>query len=84
MCRIAAEGGYLHIVRWLHAEGAVAEADTCKAAAEGGHLDVLAWTVANDFPWEAEQCFIAAKKQGQVEVCEWIKLHAGENFTFDL
>jgi len=47
-CAIAAEGGYLRILKLLHSHGFEMDEDTCFNAANGGHRDCLIWALEND------------------------------------
>ena len=58
VCRIAAENGWLDLLKWAQQNGCIVigESWTCILAAQNGHLEVLKWAIENgyelDIPWE--------------------------------
>ena len=50
-CSLAARGGHLEVLKWLHSTGCPLDYATCYAAAEGGHLAVLQWLHSQGCPW---------------------------------
>jgi hypothetical protein len=54
-CEVAAQGGQLEVLQWLHKLGFPwSEEGICAAAASGDHLDVLEWARENGCPEHTE------------------------------
>ena len=68
----AAEGGHLHVLKWLRANGCPWDEGTCEKAAEGGHLAVLRWARANGCPWDEQTCSSAAFG-AHLELLQWAR-----------
>jgi hypothetical protein len=50
-CAMAAAGGHLSVLRWLHASGCPPwDEEAYESAAKGGHLSALQWLRANGCP----------------------------------
>ena len=43
VCKNAAQGGHLEVLRWARANGCPWDEATCASAAESGHFEVLKW-----------------------------------------
>ena len=50
ICKSAASGGHLHILKWLRRNRCTCDSGTCAEAAGGGHLDILKWLRKNKCP----------------------------------
>ena len=50
ICRLAAQGGHLEVLKWARWNGCEWEWSTCAYAAEGGHIEVLKWARENGCP----------------------------------
>jgi len=50
-CSMAARGGHLEALKWLHAHGAPWNEQTCASAVRGGHLKVFRWLREHGCPW---------------------------------
>ncbi len=70
-CAAAAEGGHLHVIKWLTARGCALGSTTCLNAASEGNLDILQWALDNGCKWDDRFC-IAAAETGQTNVLQWI------------
>jgi hypothetical protein len=76
-CTLAAEGGHLEVLKWLHEHHAPWDEWTGMAAAGNGnkgHLDVLKWLRQHDCPWDTLTCDCAASS-GNLEVLRWAREH---------
>jgi hypothetical protein len=72
VCKFAAEGGHLKVLKWASENGCSWDEDTCAFAAEGGHLEVLMWARENGCPWNWWTCANAAEG-GHLEVLMWAR-----------
>jgi hypothetical protein len=70
-CSLAARGGDLEVLKWLHNTGCPCDSATCRAAAGGGYLEVLKWLHHQGCPWDAATCYAAATG-GHLEVLKWL------------
>jgi hypothetical protein len=70
-CSLAAGGGHLEVLKWLHYTGCPRYPDTCAEAALGGHLEVLKWLHSTGCPWTTGT-FSAAAFGGHLEVLNWL------------
>ena len=70
-CSLAAAGGHLEVLQWLHSTGCPFDTVTCAAAAAGGHLKVLKWLHSTGCPWDSETSYCAAAG-GYLEVLKWL------------
>jgi hypothetical protein len=70
-CSLAARGGHLEVLKWLHSTGCPFDTTTCCAAATGGHLKVLKWPHDTGCPWDSLTCRAAAAG-GYLEVLKWL------------
>jgi len=70
--QMAAQGGHLEVLKWLHSHGCPWDEATCSAAARGGQLDVLKWLRQHDCPWNEDTCAMAAH-EGHLEVLKWLR-----------
>ena len=52
ICKYAAEGGCLSVLKWARAQGCPWDEWTCAEAAYNGHLAVLQWARAQGCPWD--------------------------------
>ena len=52
ICKYAAGGGCLSVLKWARAQGCHWDGWTCAKAAENGHLAVLQWARAQGCPWD--------------------------------
>jgi hypothetical protein len=73
VCKNAAQGGHLEVLRWARANGCPWDEATCASAAESGHFEVLRWARANGCPWDEATCASAAES-GHFEVLKWERL----------
>jgi hypothetical protein len=71
LCRLAAGGGQLEILKWLRANDFPWGKQTCERAASGGHIEVLQWAHANGCPWNENICACAAYG-GHLGVLQWM------------
>jgi phosphoglycolate phosphatase-like HAD superfamily hydrolase len=69
-CSLAAYGGHLEVLKWLHGAGCPWGIPTCYTAAMGGHLDMLKWLHSAGCPWGIQTCYAAAhwRAPGDVDV----------------
>ena len=67
---LAAEKGYLSLLKWAWSKGCPMDKWVCAGAARGGHLEVLRWAHANRCPWDVWTCQAAAY-EGHLEVLRW-------------
>ena len=72
LCALAAQGGHLEVLKWLHENGYPWNEDTCELAARHGHLGVLQWARANGCPWDEGTC-AAAARGGHTEALAWAR-----------
>jgi hypothetical protein len=77
VCKDAAAGGHLELLRWALTVGRLWGETTCENAARGGHLHVLEWLRAQDppCPWNRRTCSEAAKG-GHLHVLKWARVQA--------
>ena len=54
LCKAAARGGQILVLKWLRENSCPWNAGTCAFAAWGGHLGVLQWARAKSCPWDAK------------------------------
>jgi hypothetical protein len=91
-CALAAGGGHLEVLQWLHNTGCPRDRRSDYAAAAGGHLEVLQWLRITGRPWNSSTwglCAEVAAKGGYLEVLKWlhgngwvtavVRLESGEN-----
>ena len=59
VCNIAAENGWLDLLKWARSNQTVSEWDswTCSYAAENGHLEILKWARENGCEWNSYTCY---------------------------
>ena len=74
-CYVAAKGGHLEVLKWLHEnscplENGVQPGLVCSVAAVGGHLEVLKWAHKHGCEWNERTCTLAAY-HGHLEVLKW-------------
>ena len=69
---VAAAGGHLALLQWLHHNGCWWNQRTCSGAARGGHLAVLQWARQNGCDWDEDTCASAAGG-GHLAVLEWAR-----------
>lgn len=73
---MAAWGGHLDVLKWLHkSKKYVWDEGTCAAAASGGHLDVLIWLRKSkqggkSCPWDS-RTYSNASSEGHLDILEW-------------
>jgi hypothetical protein len=72
-CCLAARGGHLEVLQWLHYTGCPWDRRTCRAAAEGGHLEALKWLRNTGCPWDSGDCAAAAAGGGHLEMLKWLR-----------
>ena len=79
-CKMAAQGGALEVLTWLHLNKCPWEpAEVCKYAALRGNLEMLRWARENGCDWEnwdpseAGEVCSAAGQRGQLEVLQWLR-----------
>jgi hypothetical protein len=72
LCRLAAGGGQLEILKWLRANDFPWDEETSSGAAYRGHLEVLRWARANGCPWNESTCYYAARG-GHLQVLQWAR-----------
>ena len=71
-CSLAARGGHLEVLKWLHNTGCPCDTYTCRAAASGGYLEVLNWLHNQGCPWDEWNVCHAAAAGGNLEVLTWL------------
>ena len=71
-CAIAAFGGHLDALKWMHHSGYDVNEWTCTRAAEGGHLEVLEWARENKCPWDCN-VLRRAEARGHDRVAAWAR-----------
>ena len=71
-CAIAAFGGHLETLKWLHRSGFSMNEWTCTRAAEGGHLETLKWARENGCPWDCN-VLRRAEARGHDGVAAWAR-----------
>jgi hypothetical protein len=72
-CSLAARGGNVEVLKWLHSTGCPWNSYTSQAnAAAGGHLGVLKWLHSTGCPWSSVACDTAAEG-GHLEVLKWMR-----------
>ncbi len=69
---IAAEDGYLELIKWTRNMYPHWNSKTFACAAKGGHLDVLKWLRENGCPCDSTTYFHAARN-GHLEVLKWVR-----------
>lgn len=73
----AAEKGHLHIVEWLHAQGATYDYPAFCRAAKNGHLPMLEWLRAHhteqQMDWRQCNVTLSAIESGKLEVLQWAR-----------
>ena len=72
LCKAAARGGQILVLKWLRENSYPWNAGTCAFAAWGGHLGVLQWARANGCPWNADTCASSASNNGHKKLQAWI------------
>lgn len=70
VCRAAATGGHIDVIRWARAHGLAWDASCCAAAAFAGDLACLQWLRANGCPWD-KNCSARASVEGHAAVLAW-------------
>jgi len=75
---VAARVGHLRLLKLLHEQGFVWDADTCPAASEHGHLDCLKYAFEHGCAWDQRVLALAALnghlnciEYGHVQGLEW-------------
>ena len=53
LCKFAAMGGQLKVLKWLRENNCPWNKDTCACTALGGHLGALKWAHVNGCPWDS-------------------------------
>lgn len=80
----AAQGGHLHIVQWLHAQGALCRPQTMDVAAGNGHLEVVQWLQLK----YADECSAAAitkaASNGHLAMVQWLHEHQAARLNADV
>ena len=71
-CAIAAFGGHLDALKWMHHSGYGVNEWTCTRAAEGGHLETLKWARENGCPWDCN-VLRRAEARGHDRVAAWAR-----------
>ena len=78
LCRAAAGGGHLEVLKYLRENGCRWDERTCHAAARGGHLEVLKYLHERGCPWDEMTCWHAAwgghlemLKYARANGCPW-------------
>ena len=74
VCRYAAQGGRLEILKWAREHGFSWDESTCSQAARHGYLEVVKWARAQGCPWDENTCALAAIG-GHLEVVKWARAH---------
>src|SRR5271170_6107046 len=72
ICRIAAENGWLDLLKWARKNGYYWDSWTCSDAALDGHLALLKWAKENGCDWDSLTCSYAAEN-GHLEVLKWAR-----------
>lgn len=72
ICREAARGGHIDVLRWAREEGSPWDATVCMEAARGGRLEVLRWLRSEGCPWDEYTCSEAAR-HGRLEILKWAR-----------
>jgi hypothetical protein len=58
-CSLAARGGHLEVMKWLHSTGCPWNAATCAdEAAMGGHMAMLQWLHNTGWTWDSMKTFV--------------------------
>jgi hypothetical protein len=90
-CALAAEGGHLQVVKWLHTHDFPWDEWAYACAAEGGHLKVLKWARGHGCPWEEDideyperDCCALAARGGHLKVLAWLRQHGCPEIAEDL
>ena len=73
VCKCAAQGGQLEVLKWARKNGCSWDEDTCANAAEGGHLEVLKWARENGCPWNWRLCARAVVEGGHLDAQKWMR-----------
>ena len=79
LCALAAQGGHLEVLKWLHENGYPWNEDTCELAARHGHLGVLQWARANGCPWDGWTCKYAARN-AHSKLLSWAQANGAPKF----
>src|SRR5271165_4484675 len=69
---IAAQNGWLDLLKWAKQNGCDWNSSTCSIAAHNGHLEVLKWARENGCKWNSLTCSNAAEN-GHLEVLKWAR-----------
>ena len=72
LCKAAAYGGQLEVLKWLRENSYPWDEMTCACAASGGYLKMLQWARANGCPWDERTCSLAAGG-GHFEMLQWAR-----------
>ena len=72
LCKAAAYGGQLEVLKWLREIGCPWDELTCATAASGGYLKMLQWARANGCLWD-EMTFAGAAIRGHIKVLNWAR-----------
>ena len=76
ICQGAAEGGHLHILKWLRSldPPCPLDAETSKAAAAAGNLEIFNWLTTEEehTSWHTESC-TAAAAGGHLGALKWMR-----------
>ena len=71
-CSLAARGGHLEVLEWLHSTECPCDSATCCAAAAGGHLEVLRWLHGTGCRWDSTSTCEAAAAGGHLATLKWL------------
>ncbi len=72
---MAALGGHLHVLKWLHQCNCPWDELACTNAAKSGHLDVLNWLYKKKCLIWNENAYIQAELNGHEDDVEWLEDH---------
>jgi hypothetical protein len=73
-CSLAAGGGHLGCLEYLHEHGCPWNESTCHWAARGGHLECLKYAHEHGCPWNEDTCRAAAQN-GHTECLKYAHEH---------
>jgi hypothetical protein len=69
----AAEGGHLHICKYLLSQQCPCDAGACDLAARAGHVDVIVWLREQGCPWDVRHVRLAAAQGGRISVLHFMQ-----------
>ena len=72
VCFIAAENGWLDLLKWAKQNGCEWDSFVCGGAAWSGHLEIIKWEKQNGCEWDSKVCNDAALR-GHLEVLKWAR-----------